>query len=463
MKKNIFISLIFLINYLNSYTQSWQSTTIQTPTGVNISAQKWIGSLYNSSDIAYWNFYWTNGHNVEIIEDASPFYNCHGYAWHNIEGKMAQSDLVNIDDRNPNNGSELHVIEKYYSSSSPAYKQVSSNSKANLKVSYYPSDHSAVTTSNPNYFISKLAYGPLVKHTPWDIPFVANGTIKYYDLNDVQINVSYNNTTLLCDGDNRYLNCLNFSDADFIYNWNTSSVIDKISGIGTRYLTIDGSSGNGGEGTVSLTVTSPSGLTATSNIVTFPWVGKPKINSQIPLAYYPSGGYNNICNLQTYTTNMIVNGATNVTWERIAASPSTTTWYQSGNNISFYFWAVNQTAVFRITASNSCGTTSYDFGFKSIQCGTDPCEMDYLISPNPSSSGLITIVPNIPPPCDTYLSEPSIQEVSIYDSNENLKKIKKYREKTTTAEISTSDLVPGVYIVVIDEGTKKVRKRIIVK
>lgn len=241
--------------------------------------------------------------------------------------------------------------------------------------------------------------------------------------------------------------------------WSTGPYLTVYSGQNTNSTLIK-SSGSGNSWVSVRLVTACGSVTLPQKNV---WAGKPEIYSQTPLAFYPNGGYNNVCNFQNFTTNMVVNGATNVTWERIAANPGNTSWSQSGNNISFYFWAVNQTAVYRISASNVCGTTSYDFGFKSINCSTDPCATDYLVSPNPTSSGLITIVPNIPPPCDTYLSEPSIQEISIYDNNGTLKRTEKYGKKTGSAEINTSDLLSGVYVVVIDDGKNKVRKTIIVK
>src|SRR5690606_32671694 len=173
-------------------------------------------------------------------------------------------------------------------------------------------------------------------------------------------------------------------------------------------------------------------------------------------------GYNNVCKFQDYKTNLIVNGATYVTWTRIAANPSNTSWSQVGNNLHFYFWAVNQTAVFRVSATNSCGTTSHDFGFKSIICGSDPCLTDYTVSPNPAS-GYITIVPNIPAPCDTYLTDPLIQEVSVYNSMGIIEKSQKFKEKTNSAVIETSNLFPGLYVVVIDDGTQKIRKTILIK
>jgi hypothetical protein len=449
MKKNIFFSLIFLINYLNSYSQNWQSTTIQTPTGVNISAQKWIGSSYNSTDIAFWNSYWVDVHNFEIIEDASPFYNCHGYAWYNVEGNMAQSDLVNIDDRNPNNGSELHVIEKYYSSSSPAYKQVSSNSKANLKVSYYPSDHSAVTTSNPNYFISKLGYGPLVRHTPWDIPFAANGTIKYYDLNDAQINVSYNNTTLLCDGNYRYLNCLNFSDADFNYNWNTSSVIDKINGIGTRYLTIDGSSENSGEGTVSLTVTSPSGLTATSNIITFPWVGKPVISGISGPMTTPNYEW------ATYTAQLqsVLSSPTDYNWILNPLNGNSVYDYGATCDIAFYNTGNYQLVV---QAKNTCP------GWGPYYVGNVEVYDDYfiMISPNPTAGeSTITIESTS---IEKSIDESAEWDLEIYDQVQTLKE-KKTKLKGNEYKTQTAGWKEGVYFVRIKYKDKVLISQFVVK
>ena len=245
-------------------------------------------------------------------------------------------------------------------------------------------------------------------------------------------------------------------------SWTRTGNLTPVGATTNPTFTVSSTSNSGASGTITATIKNSQGQTFLTRTKTV-WVGKPKIEPQTPLAFYPNGGYNNVCNYQNFTTNMVVNGATNVTWERIAANPSNTSWSQSGNNISFYFWAVNQTAVYRISASNVCGTTSYDFGFKSINCGTDPCVTDYLVSPNPTSSGLITIVPNIPPPCDTYLSEPSIQEISIYDNNGTLKKAEKYGKKTGSAEINTSDLLSGVYVVVIDDGENKVRKTIIVK
>ena len=193
------------------------------------------------------------------------------------------------------------------------------------------------------------------------------------------------------------------------------------------------------------------------------WLGKPDIASQVPLAYYSSGTYNAVCNLQTYTTNMRLSGASSLTWSRIAANPSNTSWNQTGNNVSFYFWAVNQTAVFRVSSTNTCGTTSYDFGFKSITCGPDPCDPEYLIAPNPASDRS-TIIINIPAPCDPVMMQSSGINgyVAVYDNQGILKKKIEYNSYGNI-ELELSGLNNGLHHIEIYDGKKIQKKSIIIQ
>lgn len=466
MKKHIFFTLIFLACCLFSYSQNWESVTIKTPTGVNISAQKYIGDDYDEDDIDYWNWYWTNGYNVEIIEDASPYYNCHGYVWHNIEGNMAQSDLVTINDRDTNNFSELHVVEKYYSlvyTNIPAYKQVGTNNRANLKVSYYPSDHSSVTTSDPNYFISKLAYGPLVKHTPYDIPFAPNSQIKYYDLNDASIKEEYNNYTLLCSTHNRLLKCTNFTNTDFDYSWDTGSYIDKISGDGTRYLRVKGTTGDGGEGTVSLTVTSPSGLTATSNILAFQWAGKPG-----PIELYDDPTYflcnnMNIVNVDYGDYTYYDMGVNQVVWSYQGATLSnindgfTKAYITAGSSPG--------TGYIYVDVSNTCTGSSGNRAYYEIDC----FHMMLTITPNPAN-GEVTISLEEDggdsglksASTETLFYEDIEWELEVYDNAQNLKE-KKTNLKGNSTKLQTAGWKEGVYVVRVKYKDEILTDKLVVK
>lgn len=63
------------------------------------------------------------------------------------------------------------------------------------------------------------------------------------------------------------------------------------------------------------------------------WVGSPQITATEPLAYFSSGYYNEICYSNNYTVDMNVWGSSGVSWDRIAAYPSNTTWYETGNSL----------------------------------------------------------------------------------------------------------------------------------
>ena len=194
------------------------------------------------------------------------------------------------------------------------------------------------------------------------------------------------------------------------------------------------------------------------------WIGKPTINPQTPLAYYDGSTYNNLCNLTSTSININASGTSNVEWSWVTGSPININWYQSGNNLNFYFYGVGQTAVYRVSGSNGCGTTSYDFGFKSIDCGGGGgCGAAYTVSPNPASAKVI-IVPNIPAPCvvENSLAKAQSGSVTIYDQQGTMKKKKSYAYNTES-EIDVSDLKNGTYVMQIYDGNETVKKTIIVK
>jgi len=193
------------------------------------------------------------------------------------------------------------------------------------------------------------------------------------------------------------------------------------------------------------------------------WVGVPLISSNFPLAYYDGNTYNEVCNLYTFNTSMIVEGCPSVYWSRIMAQPTNASWYQSGNNIFFYFYQVNQSAVFRIDAYNSCGLRSYDFGFKSKSCnsGGGGCQTLYNFSPMPASEE-VTITPTILAPCDPLPLTTQMGLISIYSKHGLLLKQIKF-VLNTQVEIDVSNLKNGTYIVVINDGNAVTRSNLVVK
>lgn len=177
--------------------------------------------------------------------------------------------------------------------------------------------------------------------------------------------------------------------------------------------------------------------------------------------------YNQICMYAISNIYATSPNATSITWTKVTSSASNISWTPSGNNLSFYLWAANQTAVFRVTATNACGSKSVDFGFKAINCGG--CKM-YVISPNPANSGeLNVVVPNIPPPCksaNTTTIEKnnlgSITEIKLYDNLGNLKIEHKYAASSKQVHLNTSALKPGIYFIEIFDGEQKERQQVVI-
>ena len=130
---------------------------------------------------------------------------------------------------------------------------------------------------------------------------------------------------------------------------------------------------------------------------------------------------NNACYLWYVTTTMQLQGQSAVTWSKTYSTPSDISWSQNWNDLKFYFYGLNQTATFSINASNICGSAINNaFDFAAINCGSG-CTMNYILSPNPASTTL-TIVPDIPPPCGSVITNPQIKQVTVYDSQGTPKK-----------------------------------------
>lgn len=194
------------------------------------------------------------------------------------------------------------------------------------------------------------------------------------------------------------------------------------------------------------------------------WVGKARMVAKLDnnqLINY-SSSYNDVCNYISYKTAMDVTGSTSNTWARITANPSNTSWYQAGNDINFYFWAVGQTATFRLTSGNNCGTNTYDFRFRSISCSGNPCS-SFSVSPNPSNTEIDIAVLNIPAPCDPLLlassvdteqKDLSIQTATLISSDGQILHSEKFVAGTRKVKIDVSGVRKGIYILQISNGQK---------
>lgn len=185
---------------------------------------------------------------------------------------------------------------------------------------------------------------------------------------------------------------------------------------------------------------------------------------------------NVICTGQTATTQFTVSPGTTVQWSRVSASPTNTTWSQSGNNISFYFWGAGQSATFKMKATNGCGAVERYYTFQSQDCGGGgggDCNQ-FEVSPNPAVNTVTIIVPNIPPPCEPPILEGisspktaatnqrTITEVRLYDNTGALKKVKK-ANKAKQLSMDVSNLKEGIYFIEITGGTYKEKQKLVIQ
>ena len=120
---------------------------------------------------------------AEYVIDSIPYrikdYNCHGYAWYMSEGVMLNTEFAWID----NIVNDYPNVGKYWADGSyEVYDYKNKPHLANLKVYYGECgnwDHTAVTTDDPDIFISKMGPGYLVAHRKDHSPYYSEN-LTYY-------------------------------------------------------------------------------------------------------------------------------------------------------------------------------------------------------------------------------------------------------------------------------------------
>jgi hypothetical protein len=198
--KAITIKIAFLIIYSNIYSQF--NIEINTPKGTDVAAKDYVylyGGDYEDPERASVDNYWltrsnVNSNEVEIIERSTLSYNCHSYAWHVSEGGVR----VWVDDWG--SSGDIDNVNRYWDDGS--YTETTQTN--HRKVFYHPEtqfDHSAVTTNQNGWFISKWTDGPLIKHRYDNCPYWNSAVnLKYYKLSSPVIS---NSTTAICKNSQR--------------------------------------------------------------------------------------------------------------------------------------------------------------------------------------------------------------------------------------------------------------------
>lgn len=376
------------------------------------------------------------------------------------------------------NLNDIDNVNKYWDDES--YVQTA---EANhRKVFYHPEtvfDHSAVTTSQSGWFISKWANGPLVRHKYDNCPFWDSEVdLTYYKLSNSIISDTV--SAALCTNVQRTYSS-DIVTTDFTYNWNCTSPLDEVSDDNGNEYIVKGSSQNG-EGTVSLTVTTPSGATATASKNVY--VGKPDPDDIDVINVGP-----NYPGTMVLCDDMPNDGKVN--WS-LAGNILEYSWsvYDDGSN----YWQVNQhpkdpfpetpmqDVQFSkpygsvngyvnvvIKARNYCGWGVYNapaMQFSTASCGG----MMLTMSPNPSfGETTVSVVPELATEstlkstsAEAIFDENTEWELEVYSQSQLLKE-KKTSLRGNNTTIQTSGWKEGVYIVRVKYKDELLEGKLVVK
>ncbi|MEA5404618.1 T9SS type A sorting domain-containing protein [Arcicella sp. DC2W] len=164
MKK---ILSLFVITVFSQWSFSQTNATILTPKGSFVSDAVHPQEI-SQNDINTINSYYDNyvvGPSAQRIGSATKSYNCHGYAWFNADG-----------------GSRVWI--GYYGDTAEDIfwndgSYVSSGITSGAKVSF-SGNHSAIVTSDSQWFISKWGLEPLMRHRDNYYPNGYGSIVGYY-------------------------------------------------------------------------------------------------------------------------------------------------------------------------------------------------------------------------------------------------------------------------------------------
>ncbi len=429
----IIFALTIIFNF--AYSQDYRAD-VCTPKCSNVVA--WvIGDALTASLKSYNDNYYENAYpNIDIINTNGGYsttkkFNCHGYAWHVSDGGS-----------NRWIGYYIGNTDEYIYWNDGGYTEVGYEPYPG-KVSYALSDHSAITTYQAGWFISKWGDKVLARHRWNDCPY-PSAVLKYYKLN-----FSITGSSLLCNNDEVYSlsqnPCLGGN-----YSWNTNANL-SISGSSTG-LSATISPESDGEGEIGFSFSSGCGTSFTLSPYEV-WVGPPPTPSitsgPTTLDLYSTG---------VYWANKKGDWRFNI--PTLLATP-----HSSGINTKY--WEIESkgmegTVWVRIDVSNNCGSS---YALKTVYIvdgsgGGDPPARMIQIYPNPAKDFVNILV------SDEVIGEIKEKkaekyELKLYDKNQQIRFNKKSDEKLIT--INTSSLINGFYYLHFKYKDNTIKEQIVIQ
>lgn len=237
MKKK-YLHIIILSFLTLNVVWADQQKNVTTPAGNSVEA--WILDEMSDSERASFDksisLNYPKAYTIKNgVYSSTKTYNCHGYAWHMTEGGDA---------RWIGNGSTAHE-DIYMSEDDGSYVEVLAGANPR-KVSYASDDHSAVTTDQSNWFISKWGQGPLMRHAYNDCPY-SSASLRYFIRRSL---FQLNGEVSICNGSTTVYS-INYQPKNPIV-WSVTSGLEIVSGQGTAHVSIRSTTPNKIQGAVSV-------------------------------------------------------------------------------------------------------------------------------------------------------------------------------------------------------------------
>jgi hypothetical protein len=168
--------------------------------------------------------------------------------------------------------------------------------------------------------------------------------------------------------------------------------------------------------------------------------------------------WNDACITTMITTSTDITSNSTVVWSD-AGNSGGVTWYQNGNNLNFYFSDLNQYAYFRVNITNSCGTKSLLYRFRSVSDNCSGGMLRVMLAPNPTSN---TVSVSLTDKKDEK-NKKEITEIRILDKSGNIKQKWSYAKTgiSNAKQIQLDNLPADIYTIVVFDGKNWTAEKII--
>lgn len=443
LPKAVCILFVFILYHIDKVFCQTQSN-VTTPK--NSAVVAFITPEDNASTRAAYdaNYATANRILINYFNDgysSSGRFNCHGYAWHMIEGgspRWIGYYVTTDEDIYMTDGSYIQVCNETFPG----------------KISWANGDHSAITTSTPGRVTSKWNRFPLMTHNLSDNPF---GTVyKYYFSTKIS-----GSTSPLCSG-TRTFSVQNVSGVT--YSWTYSSSLSVIGSVNTSQITVQRNGSSVAAAWVSVEISTSCSASPIINTLNFN-AGSPPLS--ISSSTNGCNGSYQIWNLVNNTPN---NG-TNWFWSVSYLGTNSQINIYTPSTPSTYLSVKGGGAV-RLNYTDLCGVAATDGVTVYSTCGG----YRIVVSPNPAKNDMnvsfvpkskdntefnstadITPLPNVKSQGKTIIS---LFDVS---SNRLTQQWQKNEAVSKNYNLNINGLRKGVYILQIDRDDQTTVTKVIIE